>query len=371
MRQGFLIFFVTANEGTSMKLYDYAGVIHLHSVYSYDGRTPVSEILDAARTNAISFLLLTDHSTIAARKDRFEGWNNGILVVVGEEIAPRFNHYIAFGHERAVDCAEKEPALPPQVYIDRVAELGGFGFIAHPDHAGTGLFYVKPYPWLDWSVHGYTGLGIWDFMTDWQSSLTGYARALLSYAFPAFFLRGPRPETLARWDHLTKERTVVGIGELDNHNTPERFWRFTIPVFPFSRVFDLIRTHILTDLPMSGNSTEDIETLLQSLKKGRSYVSLDYFRPATGFSMILQDNDKAAVIGDNFILSDIAELQTSLPYKAKIRLLKNGLTFRETVGKELSITLRDAGVYRIEAYLKAFGRYRPWIFSNPIYVFRS
>ena len=50
---------------------------------------------------------------------------------------------------------------------------------------------------------------------------------------------------------------------------------------------------------------------------------------------------------------------------------KNGLMFQETVGKELSITLRDAGIYRIEAYLKAFGLYRPWIFSNPIYVFRS
>jgi hypothetical protein len=32
------------------------------------------------------------------------------------------------------------------------------------------------------------------------------------------------------------------------------------------------------------------------------------------------------------------------------------------------LTLNDCGVYRIEADLKAFGRYRPWIFSNPIYV---
>ena len=353
-----------------MNLYDYTGVIHLHSVYSYDGRTPVPEILAAARTNAIDFLLLTDHSTVEARKDGFEGWNDGVLLVVGEEIAPRFNHYIAFGHEMAVDCAEKEPDLPPQDYIDRVAKLGGFGFIAHPDHAGTDLFHVKPYPWLDWSVHGYTGMGIWDFMTDWQSSLSGYSRAILSYMVPAFFLRGPRPETLARWDRLTKERTVVGIGELDNHDTPERFWRFIIPVFPFSRVFNLIRTHVITDSPMSGTSKEDIERLLDSFKRGRCYVSLDHFCPARGFSTILRDKDKEATIGDRFTLSETAEWKTSLPDRAKIRLIKDGQTFQETVGKELSVTLRDAGVYRIETYLKAFGIYRPWIFSNPIYVLR-
>ena len=82
------------------------------------------------------------------------------------------------------------------------------------------MFHVKHYPWTDWSVTGYTGMGIWDFMTDWQNSLTGYLRAVLSYAFPALFLRGPSPKTLERWDRLSQERRVVGIGELDNHDTP-------------------------------------------------------------------------------------------------------------------------------------------------------
>ena len=53
---------------------------------------------------------------------------------------------------------------------------------------------MKHYPWTDWSVTGYTGIGIWDFMTDWQNSLTGYLRAVLSYVFPALFLRGPSPQ---------------------------------------------------------------------------------------------------------------------------------------------------------------------------------
>ena len=148
-----------------MHLKDYAAVIHLHSAYSFDGRAPITAILDAARQGGIDVLMLTDHSTIRAREDGFEGWHDGILLIVGEEIAPRFNHYLAFGHRQAIACAEKQPDLTPQAYIDRVRDGGGMGFIAHPDHTGTPLFHVKHYPWTDWSVTGYTGMGIWDFMT--------------------------------------------------------------------------------------------------------------------------------------------------------------------------------------------------------------
>jgi hypothetical protein len=181
---------------TVMHLNDYTGVIHLHSAYSFDGRTPIAEILTAAQKSSIDFLLLTDHSILRARKDGYEGWHDGTLLIIGEEIAPRFNHFLAFGLSEPVACAENEPDLPPQAYIDHVQIMGGLGFIAHPDHAGTELFHVKHYPWTDWSVTGYTGLGIWDFMTDWQNSLTGYLRAILSYAFPAHFLRGPSPATV-------------------------------------------------------------------------------------------------------------------------------------------------------------------------------
>jgi len=44
-----------------MKLYDYAGAIHFHSNYSFDGRSSISEILEAAGENGLDFLMLTDH----------------------------------------------------------------------------------------------------------------------------------------------------------------------------------------------------------------------------------------------------------------------------------------------------------------------
>ncbi len=354
-----------------LNLTDYAGVIHLHSAYSFDGRTPVPEIIRAANKSGVDFLLLTDHSTLQARKDGFEGWRGSTLLIVGEEIAPRFNHYLAFQLQESAARVGDLPDMPPQTTIDRVRNRGGMGFIAHPDHEGAPLFHVKHYPWTDWSVTGYTGLGIWDFMTDWQNSLSGYLRAILSYAFPAFFLRGPSPSTLARWDVLTQEHRVVGIGELDNHDTLKRILGFNLSIFPYTRVFRLIRTHILTDGPLSGNSRADIAALLDALRNGRVYVSLDYYRPSAGFSVFLTEEGRCATLGDEFVLHHSAELKISVPYQARIRIIRNGVLYHQTTGKECSVKISEQGVYRIEAHLKFFGRVHPWIFSNPLYVVGS
>jgi hypothetical protein len=349
-------------------LIDHVGVIHLHSAYSFDGRTPVAEIIRAANKSGLDFLLLTDHSTLQARKDGFEGWHDGTLLIVGEEIAPRFNHYLAFQHRESVANAEELPDMPPQTYINRVRNQGGMGFIAHPDHEGAALFHVKHYPWADWSVTGYTGLGIWDFMTDWQNSLSGYLRAILSYAFPAFFLRGPSPNTLARWDAFTQTHRLVGIGELDNHDTLRRILGFNLSIFPYTRVFRLIRTHILTDGPLSGDSRADIATLFDALRNGRAYVALDYYRSSAGFSVFLTEEGRIATMGDTFVLHHSAELKISVPYQARIHIIRNGALYHQATGKECSVMINETGVYRIEAYLKLFSGVHPWIFSNPLYV---
>jgi histidinol phosphatase-like PHP family hydrolase len=76
-----------------MKFYDYAGIIHMHSSFSFDGHATMEQILSATRKTGIDFLMLTDHDHLQARREGWEGWQDKTLVVVGEEIAPRFNHF--------------------------------------------------------------------------------------------------------------------------------------------------------------------------------------------------------------------------------------------------------------------------------------
>lgn len=351
-----------------MKRYDYTGVIHFHSSYSHDGRIPVGDILQAADENGLDFLMLTDHFTLGARKSGHEGWHGGVLLVVGQEISPRFNHYLAFGIDEEVVGDEDDMEWRPQDYIDRVRRLGGIGFIAHPDHEGTKMFHVKHFPWKDWSVSGYTGIGVWDFMTDWQSTLRSLSRALVGYLFPAFVLKGPRSITLERWDDLNKAGRVVGIGELDNHDTTRTILGITLGIFPFRRAFRFIRTHLLLDNPFQGEAEEDIKALLEALERGRSYIAMEYFRNATGFSLTLSDGDRDVTMGDQFALKGDATLQVTAPEKAKIRIIHDGHPCAEVVGTDLTYTVSQKGVYRAEAYARTWGRYRPWIFSNPVYV---
>jgi GNAT superfamily N-acetyltransferase len=359
-----------------LKLHDYAGVIHLHSDYSHDGRTSILEIVEAARANGIDFVMLTDHDWLQAKHDGYERSYDGVHLIIGIEVTPRYNHYLAFGiDEPLITCDlawvfphEDEIDISPQFYIDWVRSKGGIGFIAHPDHEGAPRFHVKQFSWNDWTVSGYTGIGIWDFMTDWQSRLKGYPSALLGYYFTAYRLRGPKKETLKRWDELNRTRKSVGIGELDNHSTVKKLLGIQFHIFPFREAFRFIRTHILTEAEFLKEDELDRAIILSALRRGRAYVALEYFARAKGFSFVIMDESEVATMGDEFLLDDLAIVQIELPVKGKIRLIKDGELFRETVGRELTCGIDELGIYRVEVYLwKAF-KYRPWIFSNPIYV---
>jgi PHP domain len=351
-----------------MKLFDYTGVIHLHSSYSFDGSAPLEKILEAANKNAIDFLMLTDHEHLRAKEDGWEGWHNNTLLIVGQEISPRFNHYLAFNIKKPVSYLDDFESTKPQKYIDAVNKQDGLGFIAHPDHEGTKTFHVKHYPWNDWTVHGYQGMGVWDFMTDWQKSLNGYFIGLLSFFLPVWFLRGPKSVTLQRWDALNQIHKTVGIGELDNHASTEKIFGINFIIYPFDLAFKFVRTHVLIENELCGNSQGDIKTVVQTLRYGRTYFALEYFREARGFCFFIVREGEEYYMGDEFTLAGQAELTVSLPAKSLVRVIRNGSLWAQQQTDNLALPVSEAGVYRIEAYLKSYGKFRPWIFSNPIFI---
>ena len=289
-------------------------------------------------------------------------------MIVGEEIAPRFNHYLAFNLDRQIEKPEDTEGRQPQKYIDAVNAAGGFGFIAHPDHEGSETFHVKHYPWTDWSVDGYAGISIWDFMTDWQSSLKKCLPSLLSFFFPALFLRGPCGKTLARWDLLNQTKKIVGIGELDNHGSIVKIGAVKVAVFPFERAFKFVRSHVCTPEPLSGDHARDISLLYNSLRHGRCYVAMEYFQAAKGFTFGIAHKDKEYSMGDSLELAVNARLNVALPAPALVRVIRDGVLIAEEMSNMIALSVSQRGVYRVEAYLKKYGKYRPWIFSNPIFV---
>ncbi|MBN1384156.1 MAG: PHP domain-containing protein [Elusimicrobia bacterium] len=325
---------------------DYCGAIHIHTSYSFDGHRNMDEIIESANRCGLDFIVISDHFSLEAKK--YEGWYKNTLVIVGEEITPRYNHYLALDIKKAVVTGSDEDK--PQKYIDEVAAQGGFGFIAHPDHTGNKKFGVKSYMWKDWSVTGFTGFCIWDLQTDWQETLTGYPKALLSYLFPAYFLKGPKKETLERWDAINQTEKKYILGEIDNHESRRKYFGIKVKVFKFDRAFRMLRTHILLDEPFSNNS-DDIKKVYNAFKTGKSFVSNDYFFNARGFEFYEHNG----------------RITAKTPVKAVIRIVKNGKYIAEEFTDNLSLGISEKGVYRCECYLKKFGL-KPWIFSNPIFI---
>ncbi|MDD5687641.1 MAG: CehA/McbA family metallohydrolase [Elusimicrobia bacterium] len=326
-------------------MFDYCGAIHIHSFYSFDGHRKVEEIAESANRCGLDFIVITDHFSMEAKK--YEGWYKNTLVIVGEEISPRYNHYLAFDINKPVIVTKQENT--PQKYINEVNKQGGFGYIAHPDHPGNEKFDVKSYAWKDWNITGFSGFCIWDLQTDWQETLKNYPKAILSYLFPVCFLKGPKQETLKRWDEINLAEHKFGIGEVDNHEDIRKYFGLKLKIFKFDFAFKTIRTHITLEEPLSKDKT-DIKKVYNAIKTGKSFVANDYYFNSKGFRFYKENN----------------KIIVNTSKKAVIRIIKNGQNIVEDYSDNLSVQVNGKGVYRCECYLKKYGL-KPWIFSNPIF----
>ncbi|OGS03862.1 MAG: hypothetical protein A2339_00690 [Elusimicrobia bacterium RIFOXYB12_FULL_50_12] len=345
-------------------MHDYAGSFHVHTSYSFDGNTGVEEIIKAASKSGVDFLVITDHFRLDAKLDGWEGWHNGVLVLVGEEISPRHNHYLALGIEKPLVFWKK--SSKPQDYIDAVNNAGGFGLIAHPDHTGAPKHGVKSYAWNDWSVKGYSGISIWDMMTDWQEKLRSPIKSVFSLLFPAWALSGPKEITLKRWDELNRFGRILGYGEIDNHNTIRKYPGFKIRIFPFEVAFKTIKTRIVLNEPLSRDFDTAKRQVFSALKAQSAYVSQESWNSAKGFNFEISSGAAKAGIGGGLELEGSAAVSISLPKKGKIRLVADGRVVAEKTSDRLEFTASKPGLYRVEAWQRIFGVYKPWIFSNHI-----
>jgi len=59
------------------------------------------------------------------------------------------------------------------------------------------------------------------------------------------------------------------------------------------------------------------------------------------------------------------------PVVGQIELVRNGAVIRKATTLHLEVPVVDSGVYRVQISLKIGGAWRPWIYSNPIYIRES
>jgi hypothetical protein len=225
------------------------------------------------------------------------------------------------------------------------------------------------YPWINWEVSGFTGIELWNAMTDAKWRMRTVARAIIGAYLPPLVLSAPLPETLAKWDELLASgQKVVAIGGSDAHG-----WSFSLgplrrTVFPYEFLFRAVNTHLLLDEPLSNDIRQARSQIRRSLEMGHCFVGYDLIASSRGFTFTAASGKHQAAMGDTLPLQEKATLFISSPRQAALRLLHNGQVVAQTTGQRLEWQTTTPGVYRVEAYRRFWGRQRGWVFTNPIYI---
>ena len=351
--------------------HEYVGNLHLHTPYS-DGHVRHEDIAKAAIRAGLDFIVTTDHNIWVGGIDGYRTMGKKrLLLLAGEEVHdqsrnPQKNHLLIYetGNELATYAKD------PQNLIDEVNTSGGMAFIAHPVDPEAPAFKEPDLSWVTWDIDGYTGLEIWNFMSEFKSLLKSFPKALYYAYKPDQIATGPFEEALAKWDSLLiKGKRVVAIGGADAHAFPIRIGPLRRTLFPFDFHFRTVNTHILLDEQLSGNADTDRKRIFQAIRRGHCFVGYDLPASTRGFRFIGVGNQGQVMMGDTLRSEFGATLQIKLPLRTSIRLIRNGEEISHWDNTEVAVyTAQDPGAYRVEAFIPYKGKLRGWIYSNPIYV---
>ena len=347
-------------------LFDLSCVVHVHTTYS-DGTATVPEVLTSARAAGADAVLLTDHDTLAARRDGWEGLHDGVLLLVGTEVSPKDGHYLAFGVEHEIPHAGRSP----RDIAAAVRAAGGIGFAAHPFSRGGRMLVpalarrvVLPHGWpaLD-ADDGCDGIELWSVTTDAAEAWRTPGEAMRWLRDPqSAVAQGPAPWHLRRWDELSAHRRLPANGGLDGHQPGIRVRGRVCSPLPHRSTFDLLRTHLLCERPLTGDVAVDRTTVLRALRAGAAWLNCPFVARADGARLWAQRADGETVPMGGEAAAGAAVLHVRLPRAAEIVVLRDGVAFERAHAAMMAVEVERPGVYRVEARIDG----RLWLLSNPV-----
>lgn len=345
---------------------EYRGVIHVHSFLGGHTDGTFQEIIFAAKTNELQFVVMTEHveSLIDTYAMTLKGTHSGVLFVNGNEVkSANGDRLLVVPGDASLDGSNKLAA-------DQIAansrSRGALSVIAYPNEFNS-------------SGNTYDGIEVYNIFTNARkiNLLVAFFDALWShYTYPDLLFGNyyQRPvEELKKWDELLNHGQLVATAGNDAHaniglglddSSGNRLLGFKLD--PYETSFHIVRVHVL--IP-SGKSLETT-TLLQAIKAGHCFIGFDVFGDTAGFRF--EASNAAAIQGDEIPLQKDLRLRVNIPVSSRLVLLKNGeVVLDETGITTKEVPVADKGVYRVEVYLPQLGKPlgdQPWIISNPVYV---
>lgn len=387
------------------ELHDYRCIMHAHAEDSTHTGGTLAEMLADAKKAGVHAIFLSDH--YRPPRDfidgRWRGLKDGVLFIPGSEA----NGFL----------------LHPQQSILKRMDLKGTDFV-NTVTANNGLIFLSHIEERkDHSLAGLTGLEIynrhWDAKRDKLSllslavkltdpkQLADLEKAVKLYPDEVLAFQCDYPDVyLTKWDEGTKHQRLTGVAANDCHHNQILLVKMVdaetvrigtnvdpddkmqkvsallrpgikeltkghqpgdilvkLDIDPYERSFRNSSTHILAP-------KLDEPALRRALQAGHAYVAHDWMADPTGFRFEARVNEQSqASMGDEVKRADGLTLSVKLPIPAYVRWLRHGQVVGKSEGKaEASFPVTETGAYRVEAWLKLDGEWRPWLYANPIYV---
>jgi hypothetical protein len=350
---------------------DYKGVIHVHSFLGGHSTGTFTEMIEAAKSNGLDFVIMTEHpqNDFDTSATTLNGLHGGVLFINGNEVDLTSGDRLLL--VPGTDTASNASTKSTQQVIDEQKARGGLAIVAYPSEFGS------------WEAKGFDGIEVYNLFTNTRrmNRVVTAFDALWSYGtypdlvFANFFQR-PTDE-LKRWDDVLAggNRKIVATAGNDAHsnvglsvNDSAGHQLLGIKLDPYERSFHVVRTHVLIEKgqPLTRDS------LLKSIARGRCYISFDIFGDGSGFDLTARKDSHEATMGDEVALSNGLRLKASAPLVCRFLILRNGTVVGQKSGERMmEFEIHERGAYRVEAYLDSLpppADAKPWIISNPIYV---
>ena len=316
---------------------DYKGVVHVHSFLGGHSAGTFSEIISAAQSNQLQFVIMTEHTEkeFDTAAMTLKGTHGGVLFVNG--------------NETSAENGDRLLVLPGDVSI-----------IAYPQE------------FKNWDTARVNGVEIYNVFTNARQAnpVIAFFDVLWSQrSYPdlifALYFRRP-DESLKKWDQALAHARLTATGGNDAHanigvslNDSSGRKLLGIQLDPYAVSFRLVRLHVLID----ENKPLDESSLIEAIRAGHCFIGFDFLGDSTGFAF---EASPEAIQGDEIKVGRPLKITTPVP--SRVVLYKDGAVIMDEGGvTSREFTVMEPGVYRAEVYLPQLGN-RLWIISNPIYV---
>ena len=321
---------------------EYEGVVHVHSFLGGHSAGTFSEIISAAQTNQLQFVIMTEHTEkeFDTAAMTLQGTRGGVLFING--------------NEKSAENGDRLLVLPGDVSI-----------VAYPQE------------FKNWDTARVNGVEVYNVFTNAKQAnpVVAFFDVLWSQrAYPdlifALYFRRP-DENLKKWDQALTRARLTATGGNDSHanigvslNDSSGKKLLGIQLDPYAVSFRLVRLHVLIEQ----NKPLDATTLVEAIRAGHCFIGFDFLGDSSGFVFEAENPGERKIQGDEISLGADTKLQIRSPIPASVTIFKDGaVLFGQDGMTSREIPVKDRGVYRAEIYLPELGNL-PWIISNPIYV---